>query len=485
MADKIYMDTELMKQLSNQITQLQRSLSGIGERISRSVSEVRQAVSEETGIISKLTKTRKDAQTLSGRVEQLARAVSQSATRWEEVESKIARRQLSAGEEGISGTGASAAGTAAGIGAAAGNETALIGTALAQWMKYPSDPDSWSQTMTDKFNQNLADASSYRFPDGSTAVIVGSDILLIGADGALTVLSPSSSFTTVGMTTTHYGTDGSWSKSESKAGIGGGWSGNLLYQNDKGEWKSVKKDAEDLGKPIDKLIGGKTKADRIGEIATIGAETKVENALQHAEVRGESGIFSGEASESVCHGEAEASFKAGLYATKVDADGKVHYSLEPGIDAKAGASFSLFDAEASGKIGNDYLNVHGDAGVAVGKVDAEVEVQLGIVDGKPSAHVGGSAEAIAAEAHASAGVDILGLDTKVKGSVNVGIGAHADLGYHDGTLHVDIGASLGVGASVKVDVDVGGFVDNVAEKAGDVVDAVSGFGKSIWNSIFG
>ena len=69
--------------------------------------------------------------------------------------------------------------------------------------------------------------------------------------------------------------------------------------------------------------------------------------------------------------------------------------------------------------------------------------------------------------------------------MNVGIGAHADIGYHDGTFHVDVGASLGLGASVKVDVDVGGFIDNVADTAGKAIDAVTGAGKSLWKSIFG
>ena len=494
MANKIYMDTGLMEQLSNQITQLQRSLSSVQSRVSSSVSEVRRVASEQTGIINKLVTVRKNTQNLYDRMGKLAKAVANSADRWEEAENRVSGTKLSEGED--AGIGAGAAGAAAAvIGAASailgnlfgtnGADPAIINGAIAQWMQYNSDPSSWSKTMIDKFNQNVADAITFTLPDGSTGVKIGDTVLVIGAGGALSVLSQSSSFTSLGMTVTRYGTDGSWSKQENSIGIGGGWSGKLLYKDENGEWKSVKRDAPDLGNPIDKMYGGKTKADRIGTIATVfSAEAKGEKSLIHGEAKGEAGLASGEASYNVCHGEAEASFKAGLYATKVDADGKVHYSLEPGIEAKAGASFSLFDAEASGKFGNDYLNVHGDAGVSVGKVGAEGELQLGFVDGKFSGHAGASAEAIAAEAHASAGVNVVGIDTKVTGSVNVGIGAHADVGFHDGTLHVDIGASLGLGASVKVDVDVGGFIDNMAEGAGKLVDSVKGMGKSLF-SLFG
>ena len=492
MANKIYMDTGLMEQLSSQITQLQRSLSSVQSRVSSSVSEVRRVASEQTGIINKLVTVRKNTQNLYDRMGKLARAVANSADRWEEAENRVSGTNLSEGED--AGMGAGDGGLMGAIGGAAafwgslfgnsGVDTTLIGGAVAQWMGYNSDPNSWSQVMTDKFNQNMKDAVTFTLEDGSTGVKIGDTFLLLGTGGALSVLSKSTSFTSYGTTVTRYGTDGSWYKNDFSAELGVGWSGKLQYKNKDGEWKSLKRDAPDLGKPIDELVGGKTKADRIGEIATIGVERKVENSLIHGEIKGENGLASGEASYNVCHGEAEAHFKAGLYATKVDADGKVHYSLEPGIDAKIGASFSLLDAAASGKIGTDNLNIHGDAGVAVGKVSGEAQGQLGIVDGKLSAHASGSLEAIAVEGHVSGGVNIAGVDAKATASVNVGIGAHADIGYHDGTFHVDVGASLGLGASVKVDIDVGGFIDNVAEGAGKFVDSVKGFGKSLF-SLFG
>ncbi len=62
----------------------------------------------------------------------------------------------------------------------------------------------------------------------------------------------------------------------------------------------------------------------------------------------------------------------------------------------------------------------------------------------------------------------------IKASVNVGIGIHAEAGYKDGKFSLDIGASFGIGGSVKLEVDVSG-----------TVKAVSGAAKSAWNTFTG
>lgn len=64
----------------------------------------------------------------------------------------------------------------------------------------------------------------------------------------------------------------------------------------------------------------------------------------------------------------------------------------------------------------------------------------------------------------------------VKGSVKVGVGAHADIGMKDGVIKCEIGASLGVGFDVGFEVDVGGMVNTVADAA---KSAWEGF-KSWW-----
>ena len=68
------------------------------------------------------------------------------------------------------------------------------------------------------------------------------------------------------------------------------------------------------------------------------------------------------------------------------------------------------------------------------------------------------AEATAAELEGSLGVNVLGGEVGVSGSVSVGVGAHADVGYKDGVFKFDIGASIGLGVSVGSEVDIGGMV---------------------------
>ena len=51
MANRISVDTELLQQMSSQISQLQHSLSSVGDKLTRSISEVRRVASGQDGII--------------------------------------------------------------------------------------------------------------------------------------------------------------------------------------------------------------------------------------------------------------------------------------------------------------------------------------------------------------------------------------------------------------------------------------------------
>ena len=61
----------------------------------------------------------------------------------------------------------------------------------------------------------------------------------------------------------------------------------------------------------------------------------------------------------------------------------------------------------------------------------------------------------------------------VSGVVKVGIGAKAKVGYEGGKLHLEVGAALGIGGSVAIDVDVGA----IAKKATNLV-------KNIWKALW-
>ena len=67
-------------------------------------------------------------------------------------------------------------------------------------------------------------------------------------------------------------------------------------------------------------------------------------------------------------------------------------------------------------------------------------------------------------------MNVLGGEVGVKGGVQFGIGASADVGLRNGKFKVEISASAGLGVSLGVEVDVGGMVNTVCSNA-----------KSAWN----
>lgn len=157
---------------------------------------------------------------------------------------------------------------------------------------------------------------------------------------------------------------------------------------------------------------------------------------------------------------------AGLYQRDPNTG---EFEFKPGIGGSIGGSVTAFTAEEEAMLGGDMLGVYAKSSQTVGRLGGNVEGSIGLYDetGKlnPSAYVGGSLEAIAGEITGSAGAKILGTDVGVSGSLNYGVGAHANVGFHDGKVSLDVGATLGVGASVKLEIDVGGTVEAVCDVA--------------------
>lgn len=171
--------------------------------------------------------------------------------------------------------------------------------------------------------------------------------------------------------------------------------------------------------------------------------------------------------------EAHANISAGLYV--MGADGEKKFS--PGVNAEVGASVTALDVEWEQQwLGDEMLGLNSDVEVKAGDAGAKADigVQLYGEDGKLKPQFGASAkaEATAAELEGSVGVNVLGGEVGVSGSVSIGVGAHADVGYKDGVFKFDIGASVGLGVSVGAEVDIGGMVDTVC-----------GASESAWNGL--
>lgn len=189
----------------------------------------------------------------------------------------------------------------------------------------------------------------------------------------------------------------------------------------------------------------------------------------------------GSLSVTVGEAEAHAAVSAGFYV--IGADGEKKFS--PGVNAEVGVSVTAFEVEWEQQwLGDENFGLNSDLSVTAGKASAQAEVGAQIFgeDGKLDVQLGASASAelIGGEIEGSIGVNVLGGEVGVSGSINYGIGAHADVGYKDGVFKCDVGASLGVGVSFGFEVDVGGMVNTVADTAEAAWDGI----KSGWNNFW-
>lgn len=166
---------------------------------------------------------------------------------------------------------------------------------------------------------------------------------------------------------------------------------------------------------------------------------------------------------------------AELYGGLYQIDSKTgEKKFRPGIGANIGYTLTGLSAEQEAQIGDEYLSAYIKTKETAGKIAFNGSAAAGLWDGdgkfNPTIHGKLAAEAILVEASAKAGLKILGADVGVEGAVNFGVGAHAEVGYKDGKISADIGGSIGIGASVKFEIDVSG-----------VVDTLTGLAKAVWN----
>ncbi len=234
-----------------------------------------------------------------------------------------------------------------------------------------------------------------------------------------------------------------------------------------GEWKNKKAFSKDLGLPEQKKIDGKqiNKDEKwyksSGKIIEEKREATAEATWLEASGEGKAKYAQGSYDAKLATAEAHASAQGGFYVYEKDANGNTKRMFSPGVSAEAGASVALLSASAEGRVGlgedNNMLGVYGSGEVEALSAEAKAKVALN----RKEIHGELSAEANLVKAEGSAGVSVLGTDIGVNGSVKVGVGAHAEIGYTDGKFKVDVGAALGVGVDVGFEVDVSGTVDAI------------------------
>lgn len=215
-------------------------------------------------------------------------------------------------------------------------------------------------------------------------------------------------------------------------------------------------------------------------IASVGDSASVSAWEKRTPSSENSGLLSGEAGVSAFNANASYNAYAGLYSYKEDGT----RVFTPGIGAEIGAGVSAFTADAKGQIGNEYFNIHGSANLTLLEANAKASADVGLMDANgnlnPRISAGVSAEANLAKVEGTVGGTIGGTQINATGGLVVGAGAHANVGYKDGKITVDVGASLGIGASVKLDIDASKTIDTIAKNADKIADGVSKAANSLW-----
>ena len=214
------------------------------------------------------------------------------------------------------------------------------------------------------------------------------------------------------------------------------------------------------------------KYDRLGSLAEIQYEQKAEVHWIDGEISGESKYAEGSLSGGIGNAEAGWETSVGVYIYEQDNDGNIVRRIAPGILIGGSASASLFEGSASGRVGwgenHDMLGLNGSVEAAVGEAGVSGKFTVDLFNKNPQAGVSFKAEANAVKVEGKAGVTVVGADIDVSGAVKIGAGAHADIGFTDGKLRVDIGAALGVGADIGFSVDVGGLIDYIEKGVGSL-----------------
>lgn len=257
------------------------------------------------------------------------------------------------------------------------------------------------------------------------------------------------------------------------------WNINHSQQKKEKEEKQVNKDNPWYGDPKATILEAK-------------AEAKIEGSVLDGKLSGSSEHAEGSLEGKVLTGEAHASAAAGLYVYSKDKDGNVVKTFSPGVSAEVGASASVLEGSAEGRLGlgenKNMLGVYGDVDAKVLSAEAKGKVAVNAHE----VYAGASAEANLVKVSGSAGVAVLGTDVGVTAGVKVGVGAHAEVGYTDGKFKVDIGAAVGVGFDLGLEVDVSGTVDavcdiasSIADGAEDLFDGTMNAVSDAWNWLFG
>lgn len=159
-----------------------------------------------------------------------------------------------------------------------------------------------------------------------------------------------------------------------------------------------------------------------------------------------------------------------------------------GFESQIGGVYSMLSIETGEyQVGNDMLGTHASGTVDVMSVSGTAKAGAGWLNEKgefdPYLYAGLSAEAVLVKATGEGGVDLLGTDVNVKGSIGVGMGFHGDLKMDDGVLTMNFGAYLGIGGDISLEIDLSGIDESLDKVCDFAEDAVGVIGNAVGESV--
>lgn len=166
-------------------------------------------------------------------------------------------------------------------------------------------------------------------------------------------------------------------------------------------------------------------------------------------------------------------FKQELYA---DVYGGLFYTdpetgekrLRMAAGVNLGYTMTALSVAQEARLGDENFGIYSKIEGTFGKVEGKADAIVGLYDANgnfnPTAYAKLAGEVVLAEVSGKVEASVLGADVGVEAGINFGVGAHAEFGYKDGKFSMDVGASLGLGGSVKLEVDIGGMVNAVKGK---------------------
>ena len=504
MADRIRVDTDVLDAMIAKLRQLTSELGSTAAetrqlRPSRaSGGEVRMNLSLNTRTVSGrvngdtvseiLQSMGGIMDSLNSYADKLAAGIRENEIDWSEGERKIASFVTGTGESAPYTAGASSS-TASGSGDL--ERDAAVRHAILTVLAYPEDESLWTQDMRDKYEEYIQKSFIF-YEDGQVGLIHmdGGKISKIFAVGDLVICNSTDTGVTHYSVTSESWDNCTYSREKGKSA--------MQFLSGKYKLDSPKRDKgyEDRSVWVDGEKSEKGNANPFKNrvsLVTVKESFETDNRDWYKKVSYENGKFSSDASISIGNTHSFSEGEAGFFAVEVDENGNKQYKFSPGARYKAGISYNALQIDGSAEYEiMDGVKAEGKGQLKFFNFEADGEVQVGLIDGKPSMYAGVGGKATFVEGTINGDLNIGNDAVKIGASATaeIGLDAHAKVGLKDGKVTVDVGLAFGVGASAQLEIDASGMIESVTSWLGDTAERVgkgmTGLTKnapSVWNML--